>query len=112
MLRHKPTHILPQNIAERSSHSFLLSIRWINLFKHLHSVCDNGMYRTELIVETYEKGQKQPSNHSCNEMSKTQFLYTTYVVLDYDFEYIIWSFFKWTHLLFYLMLLMDVPQFN
>ena len=30
------------------------------------------MHRTSLIVKTYEKGQKQPSIHSCTELSKTQ----------------------------------------
>ena len=36
-------------------------------------ICDNGMYRALLIVQTYRKGQKQPNNHSCTELSKTQF---------------------------------------
>ena len=26
-----------------------------------------------MIVQTFEKGQKQPSSHSCTELSKTQF---------------------------------------
>ena len=29
------------------------------------------MYRTELIVLTYEKDQKQPTTHSCTELSET-----------------------------------------
>ena len=31
------------------------------------------MYRTRLIVQTYEKGQTQSDSHSCTELSKTQF---------------------------------------
>ena len=30
------------------------------------------MYRTNLIMQTYGKGQKQPSSPSCTELSKTQ----------------------------------------
>ena len=34
-------------LAERSNHSFLLSIWWITFFKYLYSlIYDNGMYRT------------------------------------------------------------------
>ena len=34
---------------------------------------NSEMYRTRLIVQTYEKGQTQSDSHSCTELSKTQF---------------------------------------
>ena len=61
-------------LAERSNHSFLLSIWWIAFFKHLYSLIR--------IIECIErnwsckrrkKGQKQPSNHSCTELSEIVF---------------------------------------
>ena len=43
----------------------------MTFFKQLYLLIrDNGMYRTKLIVQTYEKGQKQPSSHSRTELGK------------------------------------------
>ena len=53
------------NLAESRGHSFSLSIWWIIFFKHLYSL---------IRKKTYEKGQKQPSSHSCTELRKIQFL--------------------------------------
>ena len=47
MLRQKPISKFAVKLAERSNHSFLLSIWWITFFRHLYSlICDNGMYGT------------------------------------------------------------------
>ena len=59
-------------LAERSNHSFLLSIWWITFFKHLYSYY--------MIMECIELNwlckhlkKVQPSSHSCTELRKTVF---------------------------------------
>ena len=36
-----------------------------------HVLTCDGMYRTQLIVQTYEKGQKKPTSNSFTELSKS-----------------------------------------
>ena len=40
------------------------------------------MHRTSLIMQTYEKDQKQPSSHSRTDMSKTQIFPVSIVDVD------------------------------
>ena len=51
----------------------------VNFMNHIFQtsvllIGDKGIYnRTWLIMQTYQKGQKQPTSHSCTELNKTVF---------------------------------------
>ena len=63
-------------LAVRSNHSFLLFIWKIIFFKYLLLIRDNGIHRTY-----WEHDEKQPNSHSCTELSKTQFLPVSIVIM-------------------------------
>ena len=73
-IKTKPTKILPQKLAKRNSHSFLLSIWQITFSNICTLVRDNRMIiELNWLCKQMKKGQKQPSSSSCYELSKTQF---------------------------------------
>ena len=79
------------NFAVRSNHSFLLSIWWIRLFRHLY---DNGIKRLNWLcrhMKNVRSGQPCISINFCTEFSKAQVFPVSIVKSLILFINIIWS---------------------
>ena len=83
-------------LAGRSNHLFLLSIWWITFqtflllmrviqcIIELNWLCEH-IKKIDCVIK-YQKGQKQPSSHSCAELNKTQFLTWSIAKLKFGTE--------------------------